>query len=93
MKDLEGKIVEVMVTSVTNGLCLEYVGRLASVDDDTIVLKPAAAVHQLRIDCGRCVANYDWYGKLLPDLFAKNLTAVIKQEHVASIHESVYTAE
>ena len=106
LKDLEGKIVEVMIAAPQNkGAQLAYIGRLQASGipiGETIVLKPAAAVHQIQIRWNRTgnhLAEYGrddedrTYAKPLSEVLAKDLTAQIGRDHIVGVHESIYTAE
>ena len=97
LKDLEGKIVEVMIAAPQdNGAQLAYIGRLqGDVSQNAIVLKPAAAVHQVRMDlCKYGSTDENWsYAKPLSEILAKDLTAKIGRDHIVGVHESIYTAE
>ncbi len=101
VKDLEGKIVEVVILRrahdgdgcLNSGKDVAYIGRLESSDTHTIRLNPGVHVGQVRKDEYQVKYGAKNFVECLNAALAKSPIAIIGREQVGSIHQSLYTAE
>ena len=101
VQNLEGKVVEVIILRkpytgegfLHSGKDVAYIGRLESNDAQAIRLNPGVHVSQIRSGEHQVQYGSKNYAECLKEALAKSPTAIVGREHIASIHQSLYTAE